>query len=155
GTSKPPAKPQLDPQAKGQKAAVDAELESALASAEPLIRQYIKRGVDTPEKEQGYEGALYDSDLILFGERNAELTLNLRIFFMRVHPSIKGAGVCAYSVRDGDGKEFKLEEITDQAFYAFRREACRQACETWNDSHQLCLMTPNDYTGFDYPKDKP
>jgi hypothetical protein len=89
----------------------------------------------------------FDWKLDMKGGQNAVLTLFLRIYFQRVDPTAKGGFV--YETRDLNGTPFKLREITDQEFIAFREYACRVANDSWNS---LCLVTPNDFTKFDLPK---
>lgn len=111
----------------------------------PLER--VTRNRNTRLEDRGPQGALYDSRLQLNGAENAELTITLRIFFQRLDPTAQGGYLEA--ARDGNGVLYKLEEITNPEFDVFRREVCRQANETWNS---LCLVTPNDFVGFDWPR---
>src|SRR5688572_19772841 len=110
----------------------------------------LKRSLNSLPIERGFDGFAYDSKLDLHDGANADLTLFLRIFFQRVDPTANGG---RQSVgRDGNGTQYKLEEIADQEFNAFRIEACRQANAVWKG---ICLVTPNDFPGFDWPKGRP
>jgi len=107
----------------------------------------ILRTRNSARSERGLGNSVYDSHLKFNGADNLELTLVLRIFFMRIDPSPRG-GYRDVGL-DGNGVMYKLEEISDQELADFRKEACRQANEVWNGG--LCLVTPNDFVGFDWP----
>jgi hypothetical protein len=108
----------------------------------------IRRNRNSPWPDRGLKGALYDSYLTMNGAANLELTIVLRIYFQRLDPTPRGGYLDAGM--DGNRLTYKLEEITDRMLDDFRKEACRQANETWNNG--LCLVTPNDFVGFDWPQ---
>jgi hypothetical protein len=112
--------------------------------------RYIER--NRGSKHKGYDGAAYDSRLILREGGNAELTLILKIFFQRVDPTVKGGSQSVVTKRGRSAGQFRLAAITDQELNTFRWKARYQANETWRG---VGLVTPNDFPGFDWPKGNP
>jgi hypothetical protein len=112
--------------------------------------RYLELGQKS--KHLGFNGAEYDSRLIMRGGDNAELTLILRIFFQLVDPTPRGGS--RRTVLDGNHppKELELEEIEDHEWNMVRYQIVAQANAAWRG---ICLVTPNDWISFDWPKENP
>ncbi len=140
----------------------DAEMQNRLKQLAEIDEQERRRRPGGPDwrpyryierrqgsKYSGYNGAAYDSRLILREGANAELTLILRVFFQRVDPA---AGQPVLRTGGKSPGDFKLADVKEEELDAFRRTAWYQANETWRG---VGLVTPNDFRGFDWPKGNP
>jgi hypothetical protein len=112
--------------------------------------RYLELGQKS--KYLGFNGAEYDSRLIMRGGDNAELTLILRIFFKLVDPTPRGGSQRTATDGNHPPKEIELEEIEDHEWNMVRYKIVAQANAAWRG---ICLVTPNDWIGFDWPKENP
>jgi hypothetical protein len=91
-----------------------------------------------------FNSAAYDSLLMPKPGGNAELTLTLKIKFTPLDPDVHGS-----DIKDAGGDEYAIRKWDFNELVRYKREALRQANETWNKG--LCLIPPHDFDIFDYP----
>jgi hypothetical protein len=113
--------------------------------AVPSYTKLVTRDQSTPKDKRCFGQSLFDSQLVLNGVANADLTIILRILFRRVDPSARGGRQAAFQ-RPGR-PDFQLREISDTELELFKRTAVNQANDMWDN--QLSLITPNECWLFD------